>query len=435
MRDIVFLLVLSAALPYAAMHPWAGALLWTWISLMNPHQYTWVAQSLPVAAAVAAATLAGLLFSKDRKHLPLNAVTVSLFVMLVWMSVTTAFAYQVPESLEMLKKVGKIQLMVLVTLALLHSREHINWFTWVIVGSLGYYGVKGGIFTLATGGGHRVWGPQGSFIEGNNELALALIMTIPLMYYLRQISTNRWIRHGMLAAIALTAAAALGSHSRGALVAIAAMTVFLWWRSRQKVILGALMVIVGTGLLAFMPQQWEERMSTIQTYEQDESAMGRIYTWKAMYSMASDRITGGGFDMYSDKVFSRYSTGEDVVLVRAAHSIYFQVMGEHGFIGLALFLLFWFLVWRTAGWVYRHSKDSPETAWAGELANMCQVSLVGYAVGGAFLSLAYFDLPYNMMILVVLARVRIEATLAAEKAERLRALALSRAQPHVRSQA
>lgn len=39
---------------------------------------------------------------------------------------------------------------------------------------------------------------------------------------------------------------------------------------------------------------------------------------------------------------------------------------------------------------------------------MVQVSLLGYAVGGAFLSLAYFDLPYNMMVMVVLARKWVE---------------------------
>ena len=36
---------------------------------------------------------------------------------------------------------------------------------------------------------------------------------------------------------------------------------------------------------------------------------------------------------------------------------------------------------------------------------MVQVSLIGYFVGGMFLSLSYFDLPYNLMVLVVLARV------------------------------
>jgi putative inorganic carbon (hco3(-)) transporter len=313
-----------------------------------------------------------------------------------------------------------------VTLAVLHTRKHIDWFVWVIVFSLGFYGVKGGLFTLLTGGSYRVWGPPGGFIQGNNELALALVMTIPLMHYLQIVTKSGWIRHGLTIAMALAAVGALGSHSRGALLAIAAMAAFLWWRSRHKLGLGVLLFGGGLALLAFMPADWEERMATIKTYEEDESAMGRIYTWKAMINIAMARVTGGGFEIYTEKVFAMFSTGEDTVLVRAAHSIYFQILGEHGFIGLALFLTFWVLVWLTAGWVYRVGRGNPETEWASQLGNMCQVSLVGYAVGGAFLSLAYFDLPYNLMVLVVLARVWIEKHSAAAATEQRSATGIDR---------
>jgi hypothetical protein len=84
-------------------------------------------------------------------------------------------------------------------------------------------------------------------------------------------------------------------------------------------------------------------------------------------------------------------------------------LGEHGFIGLALFLTIWGLTWRWANWLRKNATGNPETEWAAVLGGMCQVSLVGYAVGGAFLSLAYFDLPYNIMVLVVLARRWVEA--------------------------
>jgi hypothetical protein len=46
--------------------------------------------------------------------------------------------------------------------------------------------------------------------------------------------------------------------------------------------------------------------------------------------------------------------------------------------------------------------------WAASLASMCQVSLVGFAVGGAFLSLAYFDLPYDILVVVVVLRRLVE---------------------------
>jgi hypothetical protein len=80
------------------------------------------------------------------------------------------------------------------------------------------------------------------------------------------------------------------------------------------------------------------------------------------------------------------------------------VLGEHGFVGLALFFLLWAMVWGVAGWLRRNGRRQPESAWTTDLGAMVQASIAGYAVGGAFLSLAYFDLPYNLMLLVVLAK-------------------------------
>jgi probable O-glycosylation ligase (exosortase A-associated) len=170
--------------------------------------------------------------------------------------------------------------------------------------------------------------------------------------------------------------------------------------------MGSALVIVGLGLIAFMPENWSERMGTISNYEQDGSAMGRINAWWMAWNLAKDRLLGGGFDIYNQYIFAIYAP--DPNSVHAAHSIYFQVLGEHGFIGLFLFLGIWISVWRTAGWLVKNGGNSSETMWCRHLGSMCQVSLIGYAVGGAFLSLAYFDLPYNAMVMVVLARNWIE---------------------------
>jgi len=143
-------------------------------------------------------------------------------------------------------------------------------------------------------------------------------------------------------------------------------------------------------------------MSSIADYEQDASAMGRINAWWMAWNLAVDRPFGGGYDIYWPEVFARYAPVPDDV--HAAHSIYFQVLGEHGFIGLGLFLLVWIMAWRTAGYLRRTGPLLPATQWTADLGAMTQASLAGYAVGGAFLSLAYFDLPYNLVLLVVLAR-------------------------------
>jgi len=134
--------------------------------------------------------------------------------------------------------------------------------------------------------------------------------------------------------------------------------------------------------------------------------MGRINAWGMAWNLASDRLLGGGFEIYNLGVFGRYAP--DPTYFQGAHSIYFQMLGEHGFIGLGLFLLLWFLVWRDASWIARQAQSRNELRWASDLARMIQVSLVGYAVGGAFLNLAYYDVPYYLLIALVLTRRLVE---------------------------
>ena len=143
-------------------------------------------------------------------------------------------------------------------------------------------------------------------------------------------------------------------------------------------------------------------MHTIRTYEEDASAMGRINAWWTAVNVARAHVTGAGFDMYSPVIFSRFAP--DPRDIHAAHSIYFQVLGEHGFIGLFLFLAIWWSVWRMARSITNYKSTDPNLLWAKQLAAMCQVSLVGYFVGGAFLSLDYFDLPYNLLVMTVLTK-------------------------------
>jgi probable O-glycosylation ligase (exosortase A-associated) len=88
--------------------------------------------------------------------------------------------------------------------------------------------------------------------------------------------------------------------------------------------------------------------------------------------------------------------------VHDVHSIYFEVMGEHGFIGFGMFILLAVFAWLRANQVIRECKRDPERKWAADLAGMIQVSLVAYGAGGAFLGLAYFDLTYHLMIVLVL---------------------------------
>ena len=155
-------------------------------------------------------------------------------------------------------------------------------------------------------------------------------------------------------------------------------------------------------------------MSTVQTYEQDKSAMGRINAWTMAFNLAKDRPFGAGFDSFQPYLFKLYAPDPDDV--HDSHSIYFQMMGHHGFVGLALFLLLGLMTWRTASWIIRHGRRVPEHRWAADLAAMVQVSLVGYATAGAFLGVAYFDLYYALITVVVLTKMVMLSDKAARKA-------------------
>ena len=404
MRDLLILSIVVLGCAAALRRPWIGVILWTWLSIMNPHRYAYgFAYDAPLAAATAGATLIGLLLTRERESPFKGAPVTWLLLLMGWMTLSWLFGLDVSGDYPQWIKVMKIDFMILVALVLLHSKQHIFALAWVAAGSLAVLGAKGGLFTLLTGGADRVWGPPGSFIADNNEFALAVVIAIPLLRFLQLQLTGFLAKHVLTLTMALCAAAALGSHSRGSFLALMAMAAALWWRGRSRILGGVLIFFAGLALIAVMPESWTERMSSIENYADDRSALGRISAWWNAWNLAFRYPFGVGFDAARPELFARFSPYPD--FVHAAHSIYFQILGNHGFGGLAIFLGLWISTWRSAAWLRREGIKTSEARWCADLGAMCQVSLLGFAVGGAFLSLSYFDLPYIVMVLVVLARV------------------------------
>lgn len=403
MRDLLLLLVVLWGLSKVFSRPYIGAYLWTWISLMNPHKLTYgFAHSFPFAQLVAGITLVGLVTGKQNKLNIWSRESVVLLLLIGWVCFTTLFAVNPEGALKELDRFIKIQIFIFLILALVSDKQKLDWFIWVVALSIGYYGIKGGLFTIATGGSARVWGPEESFIAGNNEIALALLMVIPLMRYLQLQADNKWVKRGLLASMLLCAVAVLGSQSRGAFLGIAAIGLFFWWKSKQKLAATVIVGIVAAAVMFFMPQTWWDRMNTIQTYDEDASAMGRINAWWVAFRMANDSLTGGGANMFIPEVFQKYApVPEDV---HDVHSIYFEMMGEQGWIGLALFLTLAGMTWlRCSALSHKRFAQDPETRWLHDLAPMLQVAMIGYFVSGAFLGLSYFDLYYDLVAITIIA--------------------------------
>ena len=391
MRDVVIFAIVFGLVPWMIKRPAIGALVFMWISLMNPHRLAYgPAYDFPFAMVVAVITIGAILFSREPRSYPATPVTVLLVIFMVWVTITTLFAISPPWLVNYeWSRVIKTLLMVAVTIMVVQTEADLKKMAWILVLSLGIFGMKGGLFTLATGGNYRVLGPAGSYIAENNSLALALVMAVPMIWYLRLQSTQRWLRYGLTAMAVLTVISAAGSYSRGALLAGAAMMAFLWLKSRNKVSTGLVLLLLIPLVWLAMPEQWHDRMSTIDDYQTDGSAMGRINAWYFAMEVAKTHLMGGGFMVFNPAMFRIYAPNPTDF--HAAHSIFFQVLGEHGYIGLVIFISIIGTAWLTANKIIKSTRKHAELKWASDFAAMAQVSIIGYAVGGAFLSLAYYD--------------------------------------------
>jgi len=131
--------------------------------------------------------------------------------------------------------------------------------------------------------------------------------------------------------------------------------------------------------------------------------MGRIYAWKLAFNVANHNFFGGGLNLWSKITYINYLPEFDPLKNKAfvAHSIYFSVLGEHGWIGLFLFLTLFYLGWRQCNRLIKRCQNNEEANWITELAKMIKVSLLAYFSGGAFLSLSYFDLPWHLLAIIV----------------------------------
>jgi probable O-glycosylation ligase (exosortase A-associated) len=400
MRDLVLLVLLTAGCAWSLREAWVGTMMWTLVSLGSPHIFFgYAAAGWPVSMAVAICTLVGMLFTKDRTN-PFRHTVIVLYAMLtLWMAIGLPFSFAPEQSYESFDRTLKIAVMLIITVALIDTREKLNAFIWVNALSLGFYGIKGGIFTITSGGSSIVLGPGGFTLE-NNAFALAEIVVLPLFRYMQLQSKSKWLRRSLGVSMALIAISALGSQSRGAMLGLAAMTAYFWLKSPNKGRWGIVLIVALFLVLALMPEAYWERMNTIKTYDEDASSQGRINSWWAAFNIANDKLLGGGFRTNIAWVYERYAPNPKMLYVE--HSIYFQMLGEFGWIGLFLFLGLGALTWRNAQRMINFGKLSSTHLWAAQLGASVHVSMIGYAVTGAFLSMALFDLPYNIMAITTL---------------------------------
>jgi probable O-glycosylation ligase (exosortase A-associated) len=393
MRDIFLIIIVAISLGFTLRYPFVGVLIWEWFAMMAPHQGAYgFSRSLPLNLVIAITTIGSWLASKEPKRIPSNSITILFIVFLIWMTFNSFFAYSPSWSWPFWDRTWRVFALGFMIAAMATNRVRIEAIIWVAVISLLYFGVKGGLFTLLTGGSYKVFGPDSTIISDNNQLALALLMCLPLVEYLRSTTPSKLLSWTLVACIILTVIAVLGSYSRGAYIALGAIAlVYLMYTKKRFTYLAAICLVIVPALF-FMPESFYDRLGTlnsVNSVSEDSSFHGRWVAWQVAIRYATDHFPfGAGFyGPQLEGVFNRYFPHETA---HAAHSIYFQVLGEHGYIGFLIYLAIIFVALRYCSRIARNR--SGEVEWSPRLARAIQVSLIGFFVGGAALSMAYYDL-------------------------------------------
>lgn len=423
MRDLMFALMMLAAVPLALARPFNAYLLWAWTAVLIPTSYFYgfmVSARLNFLFAILTLLLI-VLGRVPWKSYQANRVTWWYLAFLLHATLVFFLAYPGnSQNAAYYDLILKGFLFALVMPFFVRERVHMHALIIVIVLGFGLHGVLNGLKTLASAGGHLVTGPAGTMIADRNHLSAALALTLPLLYYLFQQSSHRLVRLGFLGGFVLVALAIAGSGSRGGFIALAVVCVWLVMTSRKRWSALALLTVMGLVFVNFAPEQWFSRLSTIEEAGSDESFMGRVIAWQISSAIALDNpVFGGGFHAVQIQgVWDRFVGAPSLLgfldlplpnfSAKAAHSIYFEVMGDMGFVGLFIFLGILLQAIRTRYVVKRQLRNmGPSWLWARDMADMLMLCVIAYMAGGASVSLAYFEVIYMVVMLMELLRLHV----------------------------
>lgn len=416
MRDALLLLLLIAVLAAALRYPFVGVLTWAWFSLMTPHQLAYGVYGLPLNVLIAGVTLAAIVFSGAYRRFSFDRMTGLLLLLAFWLGVSQVFSLDPENSALYVDRYIKTLIFVIVCVQMTTDRLRFHALVWMLVIALGFFALKGALFTIATFGQYRVQGIDETILADNNHLGTALATILPMILYLRAVSARPIVRTGLAILFVATIISIIGTQSRGAFVALVVFAGFFWLRSKHKLSILAALALVLTPTIAFMPSKWSERMETITEATDDASFMGRVDAWTINTKLAlAHPLTGAGLRNSYQKEVAKTVDPERAERAKAAHSIYFEMLGGAGFVGLAIYLSLLATGFFSALGLNARRGDKGLDPWIPKFGYYAHISLAVFCVGGAAVSLEMWD-GYFVIIALIAAAAKLSRAEALKSA-------------------
>lgn len=401
MRDVILIAYLGASLLIALRYPYVALLLWAWFTLATPQMGAYRAGAMSLNLLIAAVTFAVVFFHEEFRRFRLEPISGVLLLFSGWVIISQIFSLDPENSAEYTDRLIKVLIFIFLCMMLITTKLRFHAMLWLFAVVMGFYGAKGGAYTLFTLARGTYFGLDNTVLYDNNHMGIAIAMTLPIFLYLREQAANRWVKLGLLGVFFLSILAIIGTHSRGAFVSLVVFGFFMWLRSNHKILLAVLVVALSAPAVMFLPSEYFDRMESIKDADEDDSFMGRVDAWVISTKLAiKNPVTGAGLrNSYEDHIARQVDFKRTP---RAAHSIYFEILGGTGFVGLFLYLTLLGLGFLKAGWAHVKYRYAEVGRWRSRFGYYAQVSLVVFGVGAASVSMEMWE---GYLLIIALASV------------------------------
>ena len=436
MRDLVFVAFLGAFFAAGFRKPFIFVLAYVYIDIVSPQRLTYLLlNAIPISLMAVALAVGGWMLADDKTDTRVGPRQALIVLLLIYCGITTRTADFPIEALDKWDWVWKALAFAAFLPLTLRTKLRIEALLLIMVASASSIIIIGGIKTIASGGGG--YGTLNLMVSNNSGLyegstiSTVAVAIIPLILWFTRHGTifpPDWKVKGFCYALVFACLLIpVGTSTRTGLLCIGLVALLMIRDTKRKVLYLGLIGVLGLGAVPFLPSTFTDRMSTIKTYKADESASTRLAVWGWTWQYAKDHPMGGGFEMYRQNQI-RYDTEKvegtaanatidrklTVDKARAFHSAYFEMIGEQGFPGLAIWLLINVIgIVRMELLRQRYRKCPPEQAWITPLAGALQSAHIVYLLGAAFIAIAFQPFVY----MLIGAQIGLDTYLARKRSE------------------
>lgn len=410
MRDLAFLGFLLLMVLLAFKRPFLMTIAYLWVDIVRPQQVTYYGLAqVPLSLIMAILLLLTFLALDRQKAMRFGAVQALMVTLLLWVTMTTLWAILPEHAWIKWDSTWKAIIFGIYLPFVLTTRTRIEAFIAFMVCAVGAITISPAIKTLLGGGGYGNLETVASTNAGlfeSSTLATFAFTCVPLILYVaRSGHLFKPTRLTWMAAAGLIFSAAMvtvGTEARTGVVAGAMLLVLLFLQSRRKLAFAAATAAALALALPFAPESFKDRMATIGEFQNERSASTRLAMWQWTADYVADHPLGGGFGMYRisniDVKLTAHETGEGTDFqstttfkdrARAFHSSYFEVLGEHGYPGLLIYLAMIGVAIAQLVGVWRRFRGDGDQAWLARVALAMLSALLVYLVGAAFVGIAF----------------------------------------------